>query len=185
MITLASSSPRRKELLQKIFKEIEIVHPNADESILEGESAREMVLRLSRIKADSIQRDNIVLAADTTVEIGGTILGKPENSDDAVRMLKMLSGKWHTVYTGVCIKSKKEKINFVEATGVKFYDLDDETIKMYVKTGAPLDKAGSYGVQEDMGMILVEKIEGDFFNVVGLPISRIWWEMKNRKMFDI
>ncbi|MGC8544973.1 Maf family protein [Athalassotoga sp.] len=185
MITLASSSPRRKALIQKIFKEIEVVHPNADESILEGESAREMVLRLSRIKADSIQRDNIVLAADTTVEIDGIILGKPENPDDAVRMLKMLSGKWHTVYTGVCIKYKEEKINFIESTDVKFYDLDDETIRAYVKTGLPLDKAGAYGVQEEMGMILVERIEGDFFNVVGLPISRIWWEMKKRRMFDI
>ncbi len=182
MITLASSSPRRKELLQKIFKDVEVVHPSADESVLEGESAREMVLRLSEMKADSIQRNNVILAADTTVEIDEIILGKPKDSNDAIKMLKMLSGKWHTVYTGVCIRLKTERINFVESTNVKFYDLDDETIKSYVKTGSPLDKAGAYGVQEDMGMILVERIDGDFFNVMGLPISRIWWEIKKRKM---
>ncbi len=182
MITLSSSSPRRKSLLQKIFKEVEIVHPEVDESILKGESAIEMVLRLSRMKADFVKRDNVVLAADTTVEINGEILGKPKDEDDATRMLKMLSGKWHTVHTGVCIKFREEMVNFVESTRVKFHDLDDDIIKEYVKTGLPMDKAGSYGIQEEMGMILVEKIEGDFFNVIGLPISRIWWEMRKRKM---
>ncbi len=178
MITLASSSPRRKELLLRLFKEVEIVHPNVDETILDGENARKMVLRLSRKKAESIKRDNVVLAADTTVEIDGMILGKPQNENDAFRMLKRLSGNWHTVHTGVCIKYGDKIINFVDSTRVKFYSLDDETISAYVKTGSPLDKAGAYGVQDDMGMILVERIDGDFFTVVGLPISRVWWSIK-------
>jgi len=178
MITLASSSPRRKDLLEKLFKEIEIVYPDVDESILEFESAPNMVLRLSKMKATSIKRDNIVIGADTTVEIEGKILGKPKDEFEAYEMLKLLSGKWHTVHTGICATLKDKIINFVESTRVKFYVLDDETINNYIKTGSPMDKAGAYGIQEDLGMILVERIEGDFFTIIGLPVSRLWWEMK-------
>ncbi|BBJ28273.1 Maf family protein [Athalassotoga saccharophila] len=181
MITLASSSPRRKELIKKIFKEVEIVKPDVDEQVIEGESAIEMVKRLSTMKANSVKRDNIIIAADTTVEIDETILGKPLDEEDAFRMISMLSGRWHKVHTGVCIRYGSECISFVETTRVKFHDLDRETIVNYVKSGDPMDKAGGYGVQENMGMVLVERIEGDFFNVVGLPISRIWWELKGRK----
>lgn len=182
MIILASSSPRRKELMQKIFKDVEIVEPNVDEKVIDGESAIDMVMRLSKMKAYSIKRDNIIIAADTTVEIDGIILGKPSDESDAFRMLSMLSGKWHMVHTGVCIKFDMECVNFVETTKVKFHVLDEETIQNYIRSKEPMDKAGGYGVQENMGMVFVEKIDGDFFNVMGLPISRIWWELRNRKL---
>lgn len=182
MITLASSSPRRISLLRTLFKDIEIVNPNVDESVLDDESAVDMVLRLSKAKANFIKRNNAVIAADTTVEIDGIILGKPENPNNAIKMLKMLSGKWHTVHTGVCMNFREDSISFVESTKVKFHVLDDETIKEYVKTGSLMDKAGAYGIQDGMGMVLVEKIDGDFFNIIGLPISKVWWEFKKRKI---
>lgn len=182
MITLASSSPRRISLLKVLFKDIEAVNPNVDESVLNGESAIDMVLRLSKAKADSVKRNNAVIAADTTVEIGGMILGKPQNRDNAIEMLKTLSGKWHTVHTGVRINFRDESIGFVESTKVKFHILDEEIIKEYVKNSSFMDKAGAYGIQDDMGMVLVDKIEGDFFNIVGLPISKVWWEFRKRKI---
>jgi septum formation protein len=179
MIALASSSPRRKKLMEDLFGEIMIVHPNVDESKIAGESPQEMVERLAKLKANSIKgTTSTVIAADTVVELEGKILGKPKDMDEAREMLRSLSGKWHMVHTGVCIKKADKEISFVSSTRVKFYDLDEQTIDMYVKTGSPLDKAGAYGIQEDLGMILVEKIDGDFFTVVGLPISRVWWEIK-------
>ena len=178
MIALASSSPRRKKLMEDLFGEIMITHPKVDESRMSGESPKEMVKRLATLKAHSIKSSSIVVAADTVVELEGKIFGKPSNVEEAKEMLRNLSGKWHTVHTGVCIKKEDKEISFVSSTRVKFYDLDEETIDMYVRTGSPLDKAGAYGIQEDLGMILVEKIEGDFFTVVGLPISRVWWEIK-------
>ncbi len=181
MIVLASSSPRRKKLMEEVFKKVKVVHPQVDESKIEGESPKEMVERLAVLKAQAVndvESTSVVIAADTVVELEGEILGKPSHSDEAKEMLKKLSGKWHTVHTGVCVKNGEKEISFVSSTRVKFYDLDEETIEMYVKKGTPLDKAGAYGIQEDLGMILVEKIEGDFFTVVGLPISRVWWEIK-------
>ncbi len=181
MIVLASSSPRRKKLMEEVFKKVKVVHPQVDESKIEGESPKKMVERLAMLKAQAVKdvkSTSVVVAADTVVELEGEILGKPSHSDEAKEMLKKLSGKWHTVHTGVCVRNGEKEISFVSSTRVKFYDLDEETIEMYVKKGAPLDKAGAYGIQEDLGMILVEKIEGDFFTVVGLPISRVWWEIK-------
>ncbi len=178
MITLASSSPRRKKLMESLFGRIEIVHPEVDESAIDGESPHDLVRRLAELKADAITRKNAVVAADTVVEIDGKILGKPATPKEAKEMLSALSGRWHEVHTGVCVKTPDSKESFVETTKVKFHDLDDATIEMYVKTGSPMDKAGAYGIQEDMGMILVEKIEGDYFTVVGLPISRVWWTLK-------
>ncbi len=179
MITLVSSSPRRKKLMESVFGEIEIVHPKVNELVIDSEPPREMVKRLAIAKAHVVKSADTIVAADTTVEIDGKILGKPRDVEEAREMLKTLSGRWHTVHTGVCIiRGKKEKV-FVESTRVKFYDLDEETINMYIQTGSPMDKAGAYGIQEDMGMILVERIDGDFFTVVGLPISKVWWEIKN------
>ncbi len=178
MITLASSSPRRKALIEKFFDEVEIFHPDIDESTHDGENAYEIVSRLSKMKALSVKRDNVVIGADTIVESAKKIFGKPRDEDNARMILKALSGKWHTVYTGVCVIFKDRMLSFVESTRVKFYDLDDQTITDYIKTGSPMDKAGAYGIQEDMGMILVERIDGDFFTVIGLPISKLWWEMK-------
>ena len=179
MITLASSSPRRKKLMESIFGKIEVVHPEVNELAINGESPHEMVKRLAILKARTVKSTNTIVAADTVVEIGGKILGKPRDIEEARKMLRVLSGKWHTVHTGVCIIHGKKEKAFVESTRVKFHVLDEETINMYVQTGSPMDKAGAYGIQEDMGMILVERINGDFFTVVGLPISRVWWEIKN------
>lgn len=178
MIILASSSPRRRKLMKEIFEEVKIVHPKVNEDKISNESPQEMVERLATLKAHSIRSSSIVVAADTVVELKGKIFGKPSNVEEAKEMLRDLSGKWHTVHTGVCIKKEDKELSFVSSTRVKFHDLDEETIDMYVRTGSPLDKAGAYGIQEDLGMILVEKIEGDFFTVVGLPISRVWWEIK-------
>ncbi len=178
MIILASSSPRRRKLMKEIFGEVKIVHPKVNEDRLSNESPREMVKRLATLKAHSVKSSSIVVAADTVVELEGKIFGKPSNVEEAKEMLRNLSGKWHTVHTGVCVRKGDKEISFVSSTRVKFYDLDEKTIDMYVRTGSPLDKAGAYGIQEDLGMILVEKIEGDFFTVVGLPISRVWWEIK-------
>ena len=165
--------------MEDLFGEIMIVHPNVNESRIVDESPQEMVERLAKLKANSIKGTTFtIVAADTVVELEGKILGKPKDMDEAREMLRSLSGKWHTVHTGVCIKQLDKEISFVSSTRVKFYDLDEQTIDMYVKTGSPLDKAGAYGIQEDLGMILVEKIDGDFFTVVGLPISRVWWEIK-------
>ncbi len=178
MIILASSSPRRKKLMESVFGEIIVAPPKVDESTVKGETPYEMVKRLAALKAHAVENESVIVAADTVVELNGEILGKPQNSEEAKEMLKKLSGKWHIVHTGVCIVHNKGESLFVDSTRVKFHELDDETIDMYVRTGSPMDKAGAYGIQEDMGMILVERIEGDFFTVVGLPISRVWWEIK-------
>ncbi len=179
MIVLASSSPRRKKLMEEVFSNVEILHPQVDETPKIGESPKDMVKRLACLKARAVQTSSTIVAADTVVEINGEILGKPKTPQEARQMLKKLSGNWHTVHTGVCILHGRKEISFVESTRVKFHPLDEETIDMYVKSGSPMDKAGAYGIQEDLGMVFVEKIEGDFFTVVGLPISRIWWELTN------
>ena len=179
MIILASSSPRRKKLMESVFGEIIVAPPKVDESVVEGEIPSEMVKRLAILKAHAVKNESMIVAADTVVELDDEVLGKPKDAEEAKKMLKKLSGRWHTVHTGVCIIHNEKESAFVDSTRVKFHELDDETIDMYVRTGSPMDKAGAYGIQEDMGMILVECIEGDFFTVVGLPISRVWWEIKN------
>ncbi len=178
MIILASSSPRRKKLMKEVFGNVKIVHPHVKESPIEGETPRDMVKRLARLKARAVKMREIVVAADTVVEINGEVLGKPSNKEEAHEMLKKLSGNWHTVHTGVCVLYRNKEVSFVESTKVKFYSLNDELMNAYVESGSPMDKAGAYGIQEDLGMIFVERIDGDFFNVVGLPISRVWWEIK-------
>ncbi len=164
--------------MEEVFGNVQVVHPEVEEVQKENESPKEMVRRLARLKAQTVKSSSAMVAADTVVEIDGEILGKPKTSQEARLMLKRLSNKWHTVHTGVCIRYGEEEILFVESTRVKFYELDDQTIDMYIKSGSPMDKAGAYGIQEDLGIVFVEKIEGDFFTVVGLPISRVWWELK-------
>lgn len=173
MLILASQSPRRRELLRYITDEFEIKVSDVDETLPEGISPAEAVLYLSRIKAQPFASpDDTVIGADTVVAIDGEILGKPANKDDAALMLRKLSGKTHSVFTGVTvIKDEKTKSFFVE-TKVKFFELSDSEIEKYVKTGEPLDKAGAYGIQ-GYGCLLVEKIDGDYFNVVGLPVSKL------------
>lgn len=188
---LASASPRRAELLERAGIYLHIRPADIDETRLEGESPTELVERLAREKAhaafgnhDDYVRDMSLLAADTIVWTDdGEVLGKPADPGDACRMLRDLSGRTHHVSTGVCImldpwpeEAEPVETSFVETTDVTFYDLTDEEIAAYVATTEPLDKAGAYGIQ-GTGRLLVRKIDGDYYNVVGLPVARVIREL--------
>lgn len=178
MIILASQSPRRRELFGYITTDFVATSPEVDETLPGGIAPHDAVMYLSKIKALAFKdRGNTVVGADTVVSCGGEILGKPKSREDAHRMLSMLSGIEHSVFTGVTVlRGEKSKTFYVE-TKVKFYDLTDEEIDNYIATGEPMDKAGAYGIQ-GKGSLLVEEIKGDYFNVVGLPISRLHREIK-------
>lgn len=173
MIILASKSPRRKELLSLITEDFIIKTADVDESLPKGIQPDKAVEYLSRIKAEPFDNGrDTVIGADTVVAIDGRILGKPKNRDDAFNMLKMLSGRAHSVFTGVTVIRPDQSITFSVETKVKFFDLTDEEINRYINTDEPYDKAGAYAIQ-GKGSLLVEKIDGDYFNVVGLPISTL------------
>lgn len=178
-IILASNSPRRKELLEQVGIEFEVMSSDVDE-ITDKTAPAEVVMDLSRIKAEAIARNNkgvVVLAADTVVAYNGQILGKPKDEADAFKMLKLLSGKAHQVFTGVTIVDEVGESNsFFESTDVVMYESSDELIKKYIATGEPMDKAGAYGIQ-GKGAVLVKEIKGDYNNVVGLPLSRVCKEL--------
>lgn len=173
MIILASKSPRRKELLSFITTDFSVKSADVDETLPQGITPDKAVEYLSKIKAEPFKNENdIVIGADTVVALDGKILGKPRDAADAFVTLKMLSGREHSVFTGVSV-IKGEKIEtFSVQTKVKMFELTDEEIEEYIATDEPFDKAGSYGIQ-GKGSLLVEKIDGDYFNVVGLPISRL------------
>lgn len=181
MFYLASQSPRRKELLTLAGLSFEVLVSGCDENVPDGLSAEQTVQLLAEQKADAVvslcKPQDIVLAADTVVVAQGNILGKPVNEEDACNMLRMLSGQTHTVMTGVCITGNGKRKSFVSKTDVTFYTLTEEEIKNYVATGDPMDKAGSYGIQSK-GVVLVEKISGDYSNVVGLPLARCVRELQ-------
>ena len=177
MIILASQSPRRQELLKLITNDFEIKVSNVDETLPSGISPKDAVLYLSKIKAEPVKNDSdIIIGADTVVALDGKILGKPKNDENAREMLKFLSGKAHSVFTGVTLIKGDITRSFSVETKVKFFDLTDEEIDEYIKTGEPADKAGAYGIQ-GYGSLLVEKIDGDYFNVVGLPVSKLAREL--------
>ena len=171
---LASASPRRKEILEKAGYSFEIIVSDADENITEDLSPEKTVEVLAERKALSVwesNRDSVVFGCDTVVAIDGRILGKPTDDEDAFNMLKMLSGRTHTVSTGVCICSENKTEVFSNTTQVEFYPLSDETIRSYIDSGEGKDKAGSYGIQ-GYGCVLVKEIKGDYFSVMGLPVSQ-------------
>ncbi len=174
-IILASSSPRRKELLEQAEIPFDICIKNIDETVPEGLSPAQGAEYTAQKKAKAItpfDENTVVLGADTVVVLEGQIIGKPKDKQDAIRMLTLLSGKEHKVITGVClIKGKKVK-TFHSISRVKFYELTEEQIKRYVASGEPTDKAGAYGIQ-GKGSVLIEEIHGDYFNIVGLPIARV------------
>lgn len=173
MLILASKSPRRKELLSIITNQFEIRTADVDESLPAGISPDRAVEYLSEIKAEPFRSErDIVIGADTVVAADGEILGKPKDKSDAFDMLKKLSGREHSVYTGVTVIKGDRRETFSVQTKVKFFTLTDSEISNYLDTGEPFDKAGAYGIQ-GKGSLLVEKINGDYFNVVGLPISRL------------
>ncbi len=176
-LVLASGSPRRIELLRAIGLNPEVFKPEVDETPVRGESARAMVRRLARMKAKvAVQgfAESIVLAADTTVvgTDGKRILGKPESAADALRMLRQLRGKSHTVLTGYCLAQGTKVFSRVVASRVVMRDVKLSVLEAYVATGEPLDKAGAYGIQ-GLGGLLVESIRGSYTNIVGLPVSHV------------
>ncbi len=176
---LASQSPRRKKLLKQINLEFKTFSVDINEDFLENELPVEAVKRLASEKmqaAGKLAPKAVIITADTIVVLDNEILGKPKNEEDAFFLLKKLSGKTHTVYTGFSIKNTftGKTITDYETTQVKFRVLLDYEIKEYIKTGSPMDKAGAYGIQDDFGAVFVEKIDGCYYNVVGLPLSKIY-----------
>ncbi|MCI9525338.1 MAG: septum formation inhibitor Maf [Lachnospiraceae bacterium] len=179
-IILASASPRRKELLEQVGAEFEII-PAVGEEIITDSSPQQAVLDLAAQKAAEVaakvREDAIILGADTVVAFGDKILGKPKNEADAKQMLSLLSGKTHSVYTGVSIvvrqSGESQSYSFYEETEVTMYPLSEQQILSYIRTKEPMDKAGSYGIQ-GKGAVFIEKIQGDYNNVVGLPIARVF-----------
>lgn len=174
-VILASGSPRRRQLLQLIGIEHEVQPSNIDESIKGKETPRKHAERLAREKASVIARTNpeaVIVAADTIVVIDRKILGKPANAVDAGSMLSLLNGRNHTVITAVAVARGKKLKSGVEEVHVKFRRLTDDEIDAYIATGEPMDKAGAYGIQ-GFGATIVERIEGDYFAVMGLPLVRL------------
>jgi septum formation protein len=173
-IVLASGSPRRRELLGKLGVKFRVRAADIDEDIPERDPAR-MVAELARQKARAVavlEPGNMILAADTTVALDGAILNKPASVLENAEFITQLSGRWHEVFTGICFNTPAGEFVAIERTRVKFRDLSRLEIDGYAQSGEGLDKAGGYGIQE-RGMALVEAIEGDFFNVVGLPMARL------------
>lgn len=178
-IILASASPRRKEILELADLKFDIMPSNAQE-ITTKTAPNEVVMELASIKAKDIykksEKQSMIVGADTVVAYQGQILGKPTDEADAKRMLTMLSGQTHEVYTGVCIIEDGKTKTFYEETKVTFYEISDEQIDHYIKTGEPMDKAGSYGIQ-GKAAVFIKGIEGDYYNVVGFPIARFLQEI--------
>ena len=182
-LILASGSPRRRELMSQVGLDFTVVTSDADENIKEMEP-EDYVRELSSIKAQSVleqyaDKDDsvIVIGADTIVYHKGEILIKPKNEEDAFRILKSLEGQIHQVYTGVTICSTHKNVSFYEKTDVWVYDMTDEEIRDYISTGEPMDKAGAYGIQGKFAAY-IKGIEGDYNNVVGLPVARLVHELK-------
>jgi len=179
-IILASSSPRRRDLLEKLGWDIRIAVPEIDENPLPNESPENLCVRLSAEKAGKIAnsppyngKENIlVIAADTIVVVDGDVLGKPADESESIHMLKRLQGRSHYVLTGVSVVTKDKTLSNIERTKVNFRPLCDEAVRAYAATGEGSDKAGAYAIQ-DKGSLLVASIEGDYFNVVGLPLCRL------------
>lgn len=173
---LASKSPRRQDLLKQLGVSYEVMSENVDEVYDENMTLQEVPEFLARLKLASLPQkysNRLIISADTVVILGDQILGKPKDASDAVNMLQMLSGKMHRVISGVALAYQAKTWSFSEETKVYFKPLSKEEIEFYVNTYKPLDKAGSYGIQEFIGYLGVERIEGCFYNVMGLPVSAL------------
>ena len=178
-IILASASPRRKEILELADLKFDVMPSDAQE-ITTKTAPNEVVMELASIKAKDIykksEKQSMVVGADTVVAYQWQIHGKPADESDEKRMLTMLSGQTHEVYTGVCVIEDGKTKTFYEETKVTFYEISDEQIDRYIKTGEPMDKAGSYGIQ-GKAAVFIKGIEGDYYNVVGFPIARFLQEI--------
>ena len=181
-IVLASQSLRRQYLLKELGLDFEIISTDVQEEYPAALTPAEIATFLAEKKADSFDTSRmdekmIIIAADTIVSLNGEILGKPVNYEEALAMLKKLSGRQHDVITGVCIKSREKKVQFHVGSKVFFKDLCDEEIDYYINNFRPYDKAGGYGIQEWIGYIGISKLEGSFFNVMGLPVKEVYEEL--------
>ena len=178
IIVLASRSPRRRQLVADLGFDVRFVDIDVDEVVPAGTAPVDIPLHLAKLKVEgydgTLGKDELLVTADTVVVHGDTVLGKPHDKEDAYRMLRLLSGDRHQVYTGVCVCSNTRRESFVERTDVYFRQLSEETIRHYVEMGTCLDKAGAYGIQEWIGMVGVERIDGCYYNVVGLPVARLY-----------
>lgn len=182
-IVLASNSPRRKELLQRLGLNFKVrTLYGIDERYPESLRGEDIVRYISRTKAQayksSMGPNELLITADTIVCQDGNVLGKPKGAEEAKSMLFLLSGKTHQVITGVTIVTADRVDNFTATTQVKFAEIDEECINYYVDNFLPFDKAGAYGIQEWIGLIAVEEIKGSYFNVVGLPVQRLYQRLK-------
>ncbi len=175
MLVLASASPRRREVLSNAGLRFEVRPASIDERPEAGESAEACVIRLARAKAEAVvlNAGEVVLGADTVVRVDGMILGKPASSEDAARMLHLLSGRWHEVLTGVCVRSSSRSFVDTVTTRVHMLPIDQGEIDEYVRGGEPMDKAGAYAIQ-GIASRFIDRIEGCYFNVVGLPVARVF-----------
>lgn len=181
-LILASASPRRRELLSYITEDFTIIPATVEEKPDLSLPRNETVIRIAQKKGLEVSQKHtysIVIGADTMVFCGTAALGKPKNCDDAARMLRLLSGKTHQVITAavIALNGKAER-SFAEITDVEFYALSEKEIDLYVQSGEPMDKAGAYGIQ-GRGSLLVKGIRGDYYNVMGLPVSRLYRELQN------
>lgn len=183
-IILCSNSPRRKELLKGLGLNFQTrIIDGIDESYDKSLPGEDIAKMISEKKAESykatMSSDELIITADTIVYVDGEVLGKPQNKIDAARMLKMISGKCHDVITGVCLLTSNKRISFSVKTKVSFAQITDDEISFYIENYKPYDKAGAYGIQEWIGYIGVDSIQGSYFNVMGLPVQRLYSELKN------
>ncbi len=180
MVILASASPRRRELMALITEDFKVMPADCDETVPKGLTARETVEYLSLIKGNALKgkvaAEDIIISADTVVAVGGEILGKPHDKNDARRMIKLLSGRTHSVYTGITLTKGEKQLTFSEKTDVEFFSLTEKETEEYISTDEPYDKAGAYGIQ-GKAALLVKGINGDYYNVVGFPVARLRREL--------
>jgi septum formation protein len=185
-LILASGSPRRQQFFKDLDLDFEIRLKETEEIYPDKLKAGEITEFLAKLKAsvfvDELKENDILVTSDTTVWLENEALGKPIDFDDAFNMLTKMSGKTHTVYTSVCIKTKVSEIVFTDETKVTFKNLSTEEITYYLQNYQPYDKAGSYGIQEWIGLVAIEKMEGSYTNVVGLPTSKLYQELFNLKL---
>tara|TARA_B100001113_G_C21040214_1_gene591987 strand:+ start:111 stop:692 length:582 start_codon:yes stop_codon:yes gene_type:complete len=181
-IILGSNSPRRKKILEELGLKVKVIGSNIDESIIQNKNLEKVPIILAKKKAfalkNKIKSNDLLITADTIVLLKDEILTKPQNEEDAKRILSKISSKTHQVITGVCILINGKEYSFSNTTKVSFDKLDLNEIDFYIKKYKPFDKAGSYGIQEWIGLIGIKKINGSYSNVVGLPASRLYQELK-------
>ena len=182
-IVLASQSARRKQLLEWAEIDFDVIVSHVDESFPPEMSVNEIPVYIARTKANAVKQElshnRIILAADTIVVLNNEVIGKPVDRSDAVLILKKLSGQKHKVITGVVLMKGEKEISFADTTEVSFHELTDEQINFYVDKYQPYDKAGAYAIQEWIGVVGIKSISGDFYNVMGLPVSRVVNELQN------